>query len=141
MGLQFIDANGNERTLTEADMLLPDFQESYSDLYKGLHGFRPRGHDAATMLRFFDTYEQAFAEEEAREAALLKDRSARDGVEYRSWSHYYDVQEEKMEAEYRRESEAREAEEEAKRAAAHERTLRGGIIDTIDDWDHGDSIV
>src|SRR3990170_4814797 len=41
MGIKF-DDNGTTRDLTVADMLRPEFQESYSDLFKSLYGFRPR---------------------------------------------------------------------------------------------------
>jgi hypothetical protein len=64
--------NATANVLTLADMASSDYQEAYSDLYKGLNGFRPRGHDAATMLRFFQTYDERFEEsmeEECREAA------------------------------------------------------------------------
>ena len=70
MGLEFND-NGNIRTLTVADMATPDFQDAYSDLYKSLYGFRPRGHDVATMLHFFDTYEAELAFAQEREEAEL----------------------------------------------------------------------
>ena len=133
MGLQYVDGTGTERTLTVADMLTSDFQEAYSDLYKGLNGFRPRGHDAETMLRFFDTYEAAFEESEAEEAAALKHRSEQDGVEYTSWSHYYKVQEEKDHAEYLKEEAVRQ--EEA--AIAAEMTRRFSPLPVIDAWEHG----
>ena len=133
MGLQYVDGTGTERTLTVADMLLPDFQETYSDLYKGLNGFRPRGHDAETMLRFFDTYEAAFEESEAEEAAALARRSETDGVEYTSWSHYYSVQEAKDHAEYLKEEAIRQ--EEAARAA--EMARRFSPLPAIEAWEHG----
>lgn len=61
-----------QAALTLSDMATPDYQDAYSDLYKGINGFRPRGHDAATMLRFFETYDariEEVLEEDRREAA------------------------------------------------------------------------
>lgn len=133
MGLQYVDGTGTERTLTVADMLTSDFQEAYSDLYKGLNGFRPRGHDAETMLHFFDTYEARFEESQEEDRQALAHVSERDGVEYTSWSHYYDVKEAKDHAEYLAE-EAKRQEAEAHRA---EFNRRGSPLPTIDAWEHG----
>lgn len=134
MGLQFIDANGTERTLTEADMLLPDFQETYSDLFKSLHGFRPRGMmDPASMLRFFDTYEAEFEAQAEQEKAALAYASERDGFAYTSWSHFYELKEERDRKEW-------EAEEAARRAAAAEKAefnRRGSPAPVIEAWEHG----
>lgn len=133
MGLQFTDNNGNTRTLTLADMATQDFQESYSDLFKGLYGFRPRGHDAETMLHFFDTYEEAFKENEAEEARALEFVSERDGIEYRSWSHYYDEKERRDYEEYAREQAARQA----KLAEKAEMNRRFSPLPVIEDWLYG----
>lgn len=132
MGLLFND-NGNIRTLTLADMATSDFQESYSDLYKGLNGFRPRGHDAATMLRFFDNYEAEFEAAQAEEARALAHVSKRDGVEYRNWSHYYDVKEALEHAEWERENAARQA----KLAKRAEMYRRFSPLPVVEDWLYG----
>lgn len=132
MGLTFND-NGNIRTLTLADMATQDFQEAYSDLYKSLHGFRPRGHDAATMLRFFDNYETELAEVQAEEDRALARESEHDGVEYRSWSHYYDVKEARDHAEWERENAARQA----KLAERAEMYRRFSPLPVVEDWLYG----
>lgn len=132
MGLQFND-NGIVRTLTVADMATPDFQESYSDLYKGINGFRPRGHSPETMLRFFDTYEVQLAEHEAEEKRQLAYVSERDGVEYRSWSHYYDVKEAADHAAWKAEEAARQA----KLARRAEMYRRFSPLPVIEDWLYG----
>jgi hypothetical protein len=134
MGLQYVDGTGTERTLTVADMLTQDFQSAYSDLFKGLHGFRPSLNTSPEdMLRFFDTYEAAFEENEAEEAAALARVSERDGIQYRNWMHYYDEKEKRDYAEWQA--------EEAKRqeAAAHvaEFNRRGSPLPTIEAWEHG----
>lgn len=134
MGLQFTDNNGNTRTLTLADMATQDFQESYSDLFKGLHGFRPRGlMDPATMLRFFDTYEDSFAEHEAEEARQLQYVSDRDGIQYRNWSHFYDEKERVAQEAYEREEAVRQAE----RAEKAEMNRRFSPLPIIEDWLYG----
>ncbi len=133
MGLQFIDADGTERTLTVADMMLPDFADSYSDLYKGINGFRPRGHSPETMLHFFDTYEAQLAEHLEEEKRQLAYVSERDGVAYTSWMHYYDVKEQ-------RDNEAWLAEKalkDAKLAHQAEFIRRGSPLPVIEAWEHG----
>lgn len=133
MGLQYVDGSGIERTLTVADMLTPDFQEAYSDLYKGLNGFRPRGHDAETMLRFFDSYEERMAEHVAEEAAELARLSNMDGIQYRSWSHYYDEQE-------RRDYDAWERAQAERQEALDYRAAfnaRFSSLPAIEAWEHG----
>lgn len=133
MGLQYVDGSGIERTLTVADMLTSDFQEAYSDLYKGLNGFRPRGHDAETMLHFFDTYEARFEESQEEDRQALARASERDGVEYTSWSHYYDVKEAKDYAEWQ----AEEAKRQEAAAFHAEFTRRDSPLPTIIAWEHG----
>jgi len=133
MGLQFIDANGNERTLTEADMLTPDFQDSYSDLHKGLHGFRPRYSTPEQMLRFFGDYEEAMEAHLAQEAAELIRLSERDGIAYRNWFHYYDEQERRDYEDYERQR----IEREKQQARKAEMMRRGSPLPVIEDWDYG----
>jgi len=136
MGLQFIDAKGNERTLTLEDMKTPVFQDSYSDLFKGLHGFRPRGEylcSPEVMLNFFDSYDQAMADYAAEEAAELARYSAEDGIEYRNWSHYYDEKE-------RRDYEAWERAQVERQEALDYRAAfnaRGSALPAIEAWEYG----
>lgn len=132
MGLLFND-NGITRTLTLADMATSDFQDSFSDLYKNIHGFRPRGFSLESMLHFFDNYETELAEVEAEEARALKARSDRDGVKYRSWSHYYDVKEARDHAEWERENAARQA----KLAERAEMYRRFSPLPVVEDWLYG----
>lgn len=133
MGLQFQDTNGTERTLTLEDMKTPDFQDSYSDLYKGINGFRPRGHSPEVMLHFFDTYEESLAQHVAEEAAELARLSAMDGIQYRNWSHYYDEKERKdYEAWERAHAERQEALD--YRAAFN---ARFSSLPAIEAWEHG----
>ena len=130
MGLQFND-NGVIRTLTLEDMKTDAFRETYYDLYKSLHGIKPRWETSPeVMLHFFDNYEAEMEAEHQRELDALKVRSERDGVEYTSWSHYYDVKESVAHAKW-------EAEQAETLAKAMERQLRGGILDTIEDWEYG----
>lgn len=138
MGLQFIDINGTERTLTEADMLLPEFRESYSDLFKGLHGFRPRGlMDPATMLRFFDTYEdeiEAHLERECHEEELYKaSLEAQFGRSFETLSEALRHREKVEYDLYLQECAAREAEE----ARRRELTRRFSPLPLIEAWEHG----
>jgi hypothetical protein len=138
---QYVDGTGTERALTVADMLHPDFQEAYSDLYKGLNGFRPRGHDTATMLRFFDTYEENFAEHQAeediRQAARLKYLEEKHS---RTFETYYEAQRFNEDAAWTRHQEqmARE-EEEAEAIADHKAELnrRFSPLAAIEAWEHG----
>lgn len=122
-----------QAVLTLSDMETQDYQEAYSDLYKGINGFRPRGHDAATMLQFFNTYEAQFEESQEDDRRALKARSERDGVEYTSWSHYYDVKEAKDYAEWQ----AEEAKRAALAAEAAEFVRRGSPMPAIIAWEHG----
>jgi len=133
MGLQYVDGTGTERTLTVADMLTQDFQSAYSDLYKGINGFRPRGHDAETMLRFFDTYEAQFHESEVEEAVALQRRSDRDGIQYTSWSHYYECKDNQAHEEWTKEQALLDAELAHK--AEFER--RDSPLPVIEAWEHG----
>lgn len=134
MGIQFVDANGTERTLTVADMLTPTFQESFSDLYKSLNGFRPRcTFSPEAMLRFFDSYEDEMEAQAEQEREALARASERDGVEYRSWSHYYDLKEQRDFAAWRREEDARQARE----AVKAEMRRRFSPLPVIEDWMYG----
>ena len=133
MGLQYVDGRGIERTLTVADMATPDFQDAYSDLYKGINGFRPRGHSPEQMLHFFDTYEARYQEHEAEEAAALARRSEQDGIEYRSWSHYYDVKEAQDHALWEVEEKVRLA----RLAERKEFSRRGSPMPAIVAWEYG----
>ena len=137
MGLEFND-NGNIRTLTVADMATSDFQEAYSDLYKGLYGFRPRGHDVATMLHFFDTYEAEFAFAQEREEAALAYRLGY--LEHKHGRKFADNREAERfneQAAYNRFMDALHAEEEAKAEAA-EFVRRGSAMPVIEAYMHGD---
>lgn len=132
MGLTFND-NGNIRTLTLADMQTPDFQSAYSDLYKGLHGIRPRGDSAETMLHFFDTYEQEFERQKEQEDAALAYRSEQDGIQYTSWTHFYEVKEAKAYADWEAENAVRQAEIDLKAEFAR----RGSPLPFIEAWEYG----
>jgi hypothetical protein len=136
MGIQFND-NGTVRDLTLADMATPDFQDSYSDLFKGINGYRPRGHSVETMLNFFDTYEERFAEAE-KEWQLEQDLR----LDYLNHKHgqvfpdlqtaeHFNVQ--AALARYEREAQV-EAEE---RAAKAEFVRRGSPQPAIEAWLHG----
>lgn len=136
MGLQFIDRNGSERTLTEADMLLPEFQETFWDLYKSLHGIRPRGmlQDTRYMLMFFDTYEECMKEQNEEDARSLAVLSEKDGVQYTSWNHYYEMEDARRERECEVEAEKQRAIEEAKA----EYNRRGSPAPIIEAWEFGE---
>jgi hypothetical protein len=134
MGLQFVDANGTERTLTVEDMKTPAFQDAYSDLYKELNGFRPRCTTSPEqMLRFFDSYEDEFEAQAEQEREALARASERDGIQYRDWSHYYDCKEQRDFEEWRREDEARKARE----AVKMEMRRRFSPLPVIEDWMYG----
>lgn len=133
MGIKF-DDNGTTRDLTVADMLRPEFQESYSDLFKSLYGFRPRGYTSPeAMLAFYDGYEAAFESQQEEEREALRRISARDGVEYSSWSHYYSEKERKAEEEWERENAVR-IEQAAHKA---EMNRRFSPLPVIEAWEHG----
>lgn len=137
MGLQFIDTNGTERTLTLADMATPDFQDSYSDLYKTINGFRPRGHSLETMLHFFDTYEAQFAEAEKEWELERAQRLAYLNQKFnRTFANLSEAEVHNMEQARLRYD--RETQEEADRlAAAAEMTRRFSPLPVIEDWMYG----
>lgn len=127
----------NAQTVTAADVeagLTVDW--CYSDAYKEIHGFRPRGHSAAQEASFWNTFEEEFervAEEEAQQLASLGEHYGRI---FPSYSAYYNFLDEQSEAEYRAEKAAREA-------AAAERAefnRRGSPMPLVDAWEHGDLI-
>lgn len=137
MGLQFIDRNGDKRTLTLADMLTQDFQESYSDLFKGIYGFRPRGHTAESMLHFFDTYEELYARAEAEQEI---ERGLRlDYLNYKHGREFTDLREaecfNEQVAYNRYMDELNRQEEEQARLA--ELNRRGSPLPVIEAWEYG----
>jgi hypothetical protein len=114
-----------------------EVQDIISDLAKSLYGTRsacPTTPEAQVF--FMNNYEEAMNEELEREAAVLKARSERDGIEYRSWSHYYDEKE-------RRDNEAWERENAERQAkAAHDAELkrRFSPLPVVEAWEHGDTV-
>lgn len=140
MGLQFRDEAGNERTLTLTDMATDDFKDSYSDLFKVIYDFRPRGEHLWTpevMLAFFDSYEERFAEkekewEEEREARLdyLKCKHQRN---FTSLKEAEDFNVQAALARYEREAEAERQEKDRKA----EMTRRFSPLPVIEDWMYG----
>ena len=135
MGLQF---NGNIRTLTVEDMATSDFQDVYSDLYKGLHGFRPRGHDAETMLYFFNTYDEEFAAEQVRDA---DERAYRLGYleskHGQKFDTYAEAERFNERAAFNRYMDELQAANEVKAQEA-EFVRRGSAMPVIEAWMHGD---
>jgi len=136
MGLQFND-NGVTRTLTLADMATMTFQEAYSDLYKGINGFRPRGHSVESMLHFFDTYEEQFAQSEKEEAAARANRLAYLNQKHGQVFDTLTIAERFNEqAAYNRFMAKMEAESEAEAVKA-EFKRRFSPAPVIDAWEHG----
>lgn len=94
--------------------LLEALKSSYSDAFKGINGFRPRCESLWTVeaiVRFWNDYDRMFEasqEEERRELAALSERY---GIEFASWSAYYDYLDRLSWQEYEAERKAREDKE------------------------------
>ena len=122
-------------TAAEVAANFSDFAGTYSDLFKSLHNFRPRGlMDPQIIADFLNSYEERFAEEEAREAAELEALGEQYGRVFRDWHEYYDMLERK-DARERAEYFAEQAREEAE---AREFARRGSPMPYIMAWEHGD---
>lgn len=123
--------------ITVADVVanFDDYASGYSDLFKGLNGFRPRGSLVTPQLiaDFFNNYDDMFAIEEAREEAELVALRESHGIDFANWHAYYDWLEAKDEAERR----AYYAELEAEEAEKREFLRRGSPMPFIIDWEHG----
>jgi hypothetical protein len=133
MGLEFND-NGVIRILTVEDMQTDLFREAYFDLYKGLNDIKPRWYTSPEdMLRFFDTYEAQLEEHKAREAEELARLSERDGIQYRSWMHYYDEKERRDHEAWERQN----AERQAKADYQEELRRRWSPLAVIRMWEYG----
>jgi hypothetical protein len=123
-------------TVQQIEADLYGWQGTYSDLFKGLHGFRPRGdmlNTADMICSFLNSYEENFRysqEQEAEELAALGDQHGR---VFRNWHEYYDMLERK-DAREREEYFAEMAEEEAEQ---REFNRRGSPMPFIIDWEHG----
>lgn len=112
-----------------------DFASTYSDLFKSLYNFRPRGLMEPQMIAdFLNSYGERFAEEEAREAAELAALGDKWGQQFRTWSDYYDMLERK-DAREREEYFAEKAREEAEAA---EFARSGSPMPYVIAWEYGD---
>jgi hypothetical protein len=140
MGLQFIDESNVERTLTVEDMKTDLFRDSFSDLFKSLNGWRPRGEHYWTpeyMLSFFDTYDADMEKQVEQERQELEERRLYLEVKHgRSFASYTDADIFNVEA--ARQRYAREAEEEKKAQALKDKfNARMSPLPVIDAWEHG----
>lgn len=121
-------------TVAEIAANFDDFASTYSDLFKSLYNFRPRGLMEPQMIAdFLNSYSERFAEEEAREAAELVALGDQYGRQFNNWHEYYDMLERK-DAREREEYFAEKAREEAEAA---EFARRGSPMPFIIDWEHG----
>lgn len=124
-------------TVQQIEADLYGWQGTYSDLFKGLHGFRPRGdmmNTAEMICSFLNSYEENFQfsqEEDARELAALGENY---GQVFANWHEYYDTLERK-DAREREEYFAEQAREEAE---DREFNRRGSPTPHIIAWEHGD---
>lgn len=126
--------------LTLADMALPEYRDCYSDMFKSLHGFRPRGEWCNTpefMLQFFNDYDadiEAELERDRREAAeRLVYLNHKHGTEFTTLHEASRYNEQKAFERFAREEEEREAEA----AAKAEMTRRFSPMPVIEDWLYG----
>jgi hypothetical protein len=108
----------------------------YSDAYKEIHGFRPRGHSSEMEASFWNNFDRLWADMVAEEAAQLAALCDHHGQDFPNFMAYYNFLDEVREAEYREECAAREAAE-AERA---EFNRRGSPMPFIDSWEHGDQM-
>lgn len=118
---------------------LPMYREVYSDLFKGLHGFRPRGDMFNTpemICSFLNIYDEEFeyhAQQEARELVALGEEF---GQVFHNWHAYYDFLERKDQREYQEWMAEREQQEDFEREFAR----RGSPLPYIIAWEHGDRL-
>lgn len=129
-----IDANGNQVVYTLEMMADPAMRETYFDLYKEIHGIKPRWNfTEEQMLWLFNNYDQLFEEEQENERRALAAKSEKHGIEFKSWSEYYDFKD-------RTAYERWQAEEAVRQQAAAEKAeffRRGSPKPFIEAWEHG----
>jgi hypothetical protein len=134
------NAANNSVVLTLADMATPAYQDCYSDMFKSLHGFRPRGEWCNTpefMLQFFKDYDADI------EAELERDRQeAAERLVYLNHKHSTNFttlheasrhNEQMAFARWEREAEALQAEKDRKA----EMTRRFSPLPIIEAWEYG----
>lgn len=106
----------------------------YSDAYKEIYGFRPRGHSDEQEASFWNDFDRLWAEMQEQEAAQLAALCEHHGQDFPNFMAYYNFLDEVREAEYREECAAREA----ALAVRAEFYRRGSPAPVIDAWEHGD---
>jgi hypothetical protein len=126
--------------LTLADMGTAEYKDCYSDMFKSLHGFRPRGEWCNTpefMLQFFNDYDadiEAELERDRQEAAeRLVYLNAKHGTAFTTLHEASRYNEQKAFDRFQKEEEAREAEA----AAKVEMTRRFSPAPYIEAWEYG----
>lgn len=105
--------------------------ESYSDAFKDINGYRPRGeylHTREYLIHFWATFNDRLAEVEAEEAAHLE------FLGFPSWTAYYNH----LDRQYWLECVSQELLAEAVADMNTEYSTRGSIVPIIDAWDRGD---
>ena len=109
--------------------------DGYSDCFKSLQGFRPRWTPTREeLISFWLSYETRFEEESAHEAAVLKRKSEQYGIDFATWSQYYDYKEAQDYQSYLAEKTAKD---EADRHLAALRR-RFSTEAAVEAWEHGD---
>lgn len=108
----------------------------YSDAFKDVHGFRPRGeylNSPEYVAEFWNSFDELFDQAQAQDRADLEAACEAVGIPVTTWSAYYDHLEAEDQAE-------REAYELAEQMAAEERAefyRRGSPAPIIEAWAHG----
>jgi hypothetical protein len=130
----------NAKNVTPADVAagLTDTW-CYSDAFKEIHGFRPRGdywNNPEAVARFWNTFDEEFQRVEDEEQEHLRALGEQHGRIFRNMSAYYDFYEARQEQEWLEQAaQKREAEE-----ARAEFFRRGSPTPIIDAWEHGDKL-
>jgi hypothetical protein len=116
---------------------LASWQSTYSDLFKGIYGFRPRGdffNTARSIAQFMNSYDEEFRLSEERDRQELAALCEEHGHEFASWHDYYAWLEIKDQREHKEWLAEREQQENFQREFAR----RGSPLPHIIAWEHGD---
>lgn len=114
-----------------------DVLECFSDLFKGINGFRPRGMSGDYVSWFMNNYDRLFEDSLQEEKAELAHLSEKHGQNFASMMAYYDFKEA---ADYL----AYEQKKAADNAAKRERNdlhRRNSPRMAIYLWEHGEDIL
>ncbi len=121
-------------TATEIAANRSDWLDGWSDLFKGLHGVRPRWTPSNEELaQFYNTYDEEFELHQKEEQRQLDSLSEQHGIEFKTWSKYYDHLDTLEAVRWAREQAEYEAEVKANKVRL--RRLRAAIAE--ENWEFG----